>query len=33
MGACMIRDLASAIISNGKVPSDKEQFHCLSLQG
>ena len=33
MGASMIRDQAAAIICNGKVPSDWEQFHCLSLQG
>ena len=32
-GASMIRDLAVAIICDGKVPSDWEQFHCLSLQG
>ena len=34
MGASMIRDLAAAIIHDGKVhvPSDWEQFHCLSLQ-
>ena len=29
MGPSMIRDLAAAIICDGKVPS----FHCLSLQG
>ena len=33
MGASMIRDLAAAIIRDGKVPSDWEQCHCLSLQG
>ena len=34
MGASMIRDLAAAIIRDGKVPSDWEQsFFCLSLQG
>ena len=33
MGTSMIRDLAAAIIRDGKVPSDCEQFHCLSLQG
>ena len=33
MGASMICDLAAAIIRDGKVPSDWEQFHCLSLQG
>ena len=32
-GTSMIRDLAAAIIRDGKVPSDWEQFHCLSLQG
>ena len=32
-GASMIRDLAVAIIRDGKVPSDWEQFHCLSVQG
>ena len=32
MGASMIRDLAAAIIRDGKVPSDWEQFHCLPLQ-
>ena len=31
MGATMICDLA--IIRDGKVPSDWEQFHCLPLQG
>ena len=30
MGASMIRDLAVAIIRDGKVPSE---FHCLPLQG
>ena len=29
MGACMIRDLAAAIIRDGKVPSDWE--HSLSV--
>ena len=33
MGASMILDLAAAIIRDGKVPSDWEQFHCLPLQG
>ena len=33
MGTSMIRDLAAAIISDGKVSSDWEQFHCLPLQG
>ena len=33
MGACMIHDLATAIIHHGKVPFDWEQFHCLPLQG
>ena len=33
MGAFMIHDLAAAIILDGKVPSDWEQFHCLPLQG
>ena len=33
MGASMIRDLTAAIIRDGKVPSDWEQFHCLPLQG
>ena len=34
MGASMIRDLAAAIICDGKVPSDWEQsFYCLPLQG
>ena len=33
IGASMIRDLAVAIILDGKVPSDWEQFHCLPLQG
>ena len=33
MGASMIRDLAAAIIRDGKVPSDLEQFRCLPLQG
>ena len=33
MGTSMIRDLAAAIICDGKVPSDWEQFHCLPLQG
>ena len=32
-GASMIRDLAAAIILDGKVPSSWEQFHCLPLQG
>ena len=32
-GATMIRDLATAIILDGKVPTDWEQFHCLPLQG
>ena len=32
-GATMIRDLATVIIRNGKVPTDWEQFHCLPLQG
>ena len=32
MGASMIRDLAAAIIRDGKEPSDWEQFHCLPLQ-
>ena len=33
-GASMIRDLAAAIIHDGKVSSDWEQsFYCLSLQG
>ena len=32
-GASMIRDLAVAIICDGKVPSNWEQFHYLSLQG
>ena len=31
MGASMIRDLAAAIVHDGKVPSDWE--HCLPLQG
>ena len=33
MGTSMIRDLAAAIIRDGNVPSDWEQFHCLPLQG
>ena len=33
MSASMTRDLAAAIIRDGKVPSDWEQFHCLPLQG
>ena len=33
MGSSMIRDLAAAIIHDGKVPLDWEQFHCLPLQG
>ena len=33
MGTSMIRDLAAAIIRDGKAPSDWEQFHCLPLQG
>ena len=32
MGASMIRDLAAAIIRDGKVPS-RAEFHCLPLQG
>ena len=32
-GATMIRDLATAIIRDGKVPTEWEQFHCLRLQG
>ena len=32
-GATMIRDLATVIIHDGKVPTDWEQFHCLPLQG
>ena len=32
-GASMIRDLAAAIIRDGKVPSVWGQFHCLPLQG
>ena len=32
-GASMIRDLAAAIIHEGKVPSDGAEFHCLPLQG
>ena len=32
MGASIIRDLAAAIIRDGKVPSDWE-FHCLPLHG
>ena len=32
-GAAMIRDLAAAIIRDGKVPSDWKQFHFLPLQG
>ena len=32
MDTSMIRDLAAAIIHDGKVPSNWE-FHCLSLQG
>ena len=33
MGASMIRDLAAAIIHDGKVPSVGAEFHCLPLQG
>ena len=33
MDAYMICDLTAAIIRDGKVPSDWEQFHCLPLQG
>ena len=34
MGASMIRDLAAAIIRDGKVPPRLgAEFHCLSLQG
>ena len=33
MGASMKHDLQVAIIRDGKVPSDWEQFHCLPLQG
>ena len=34
MGASMIRDLAVAIIHDGKVPFDRgAEFHCLPLQG
>ena len=33
LGASMICDHASAIICDGKVLSDTEQFHCLPLQG
>ena len=29
----MMCDLATAIIRYGKVPTDREQFHCLPLQG
>ena len=32
MGASMICDLAAAIIRDGKVPSNWEQFHCLPQQ-
>ena len=33
-GATMIRDLATAIIHDGKVPTDwEESFICLPLQG
>ena len=32
-GASMICDHADAIISDGRVLSDTEQFHCLPLQG
>ena len=32
-GATMIRDLATVIIRDGKVPTDwEEKFHCLPLQ-
>ena len=31
-GASMIRDPTAAIIRDGKVPSEWEQFHCLPLQ-
>ena len=31
--ASMKCDLVAAIIRDGKVPSDWEQFHCLPLQG
>ena len=35
IGASMIRDLAAAVVRDGKVPSDWEhaEFHCLPLQG
>ena len=33
MGTSMIHDLTAAIIRDGKVPSDWEQFNCLPLQG
>ena len=32
-GASIIHDLAVAFIRDGKVPSDWEQFHCLSVRG
>ena len=33
MGTSMICGLTAAIVSDGKAPSDWEQFHCLPLQG
>ena len=32
-GTSMICDHAAAIICDGRVLSDTEQFHCLPLQG
>ena len=32
-GATMIRDLATAIICDGKVPRLGGKFHCLPLRG
>ena len=32
LGASVICDHAAAIICDGKVLSDMEQFHCLPLQ-